>query len=51
MNIPTFFKFLNRKIQKYDKMTSNPFQIPQPIILIWVEDYYEKDFYRETENN
>ncbi len=33
-----FFKILNRKINKYDKLTSNPFTIPQPITLIWVED-------------
>lgn len=33
-----FFKILNRKINKYDKLTSNPFTIPQQITLIWVED-------------
>lgn len=38
MKISSFFKILNRKIEKYDNMTSNPFEIPQPIVLIWVED-------------
>ena len=39
-----FFKILNKKINKYDKLTSNPFTIPQPITLIWFED-------NEKENN
>lgn len=49
MKISTFFKILNRKIRKYDEMTSNPFKIPQTITLIWVE---EKEFVDEyfTEN-
>ena len=38
MNIPTFFRFLNMKIEKYHKMATNPFLEPQPIVLIWVED-------------
>lgn len=38
MKMYQFFKILNRKINKYDKLTSNPFTIPQPITLIWVED-------------
>ena len=38
MKISTFFKILNRKIEKYDKMATNPFTAPQPIVLIWVED-------------
>ena len=38
MNISKFFKILNRKIEKYDKMATNPFVNPQPIILVWVED-------------
>ena len=38
MKVYQFFKILNRKINKYDKLTSNPFTIPQPITLIWVED-------------
>ena len=38
MNISTFFKILNRKIEKYDKMAVNPFTEAQPIILIWIED-------------
>jgi len=38
MKVAKFFKILNKKIEKYDKMATNPFFIPQPIILIWVED-------------
>ena len=38
MKVSTFFKILNKKIEKYDKMATNPFTIPQPIVLIWVED-------------
>ena len=47
MKVSTFFKILNRKIENYEKMTTNPFSIPQPIILIWVEDV-ETD--KSTEN-
>lgn len=38
MKVNTFFKILNKKIEKYEKMTANPFSIPQPIVLVWVED-------------
>ena len=38
MKVYNFFKILNKKIEKYDKMASNPFTQPQPIIIIWVED-------------
>lgn len=38
MNIPIFFKFLNKKIEQYDKIASNPFTIPRQITLIWIED-------------
>ena len=38
MKVYQFFKILNRKINKYDKLTSNPFTISQPITLIWIED-------------
>jgi hypothetical protein len=38
MNIPAFFRFLNKKIEKYNNMATNPFTVPQPIVLIWVED-------------
>ena len=52
MNISTFFKILNRKIERYDKITSkNPFTTPQSIILIWVEEYTEHTQYKQAENN
>lgn len=39
MKVKSFFKLLNRKINKYDKATSNPFEAPPlPIILVWVEE-------------
>ena len=38
MNIPAFFKFLNRKIEKYNKMATNPFLEPQPFVIIWVDE-------------
>ena len=38
MNIPTFFRFLNMKIKKYNKMATNPFTEPHPLVIIWVED-------------
>ncbi len=38
MKIASFFKLLNRKINKYDKLTQNPFSIPQPVVVIWVEE-------------
>ena len=38
MKVSTFFKILNKKIEKYDKISSNPFSMPQPIVLIWVDD-------------
>ena len=38
MKVSTFFKILNKKIEKYEKIVTNPFSIPHPIVLIWVED-------------
>lgn len=46
MKVSTFFKILNRKIAKYDKIATNPFTNPQPIVLVWVED--EKYGYRRA---
>ena len=37
-----FFKTLNYKINKYDKIVTNPFDgIKQPYTLIWIEDEKE----------
>ena len=39
MKISKFFKILNYKINKYEKIVSNPFlQTRIPITLVWVED-------------
>ena len=50
MKVSTFFKILNRKIERYDKISSNPFLRPQPVILVWVEDCKEdKNFYNNED--
>lgn len=39
MKLSKFFKILNKKIEKYDKKTSNPFKRANvPITLVWIED-------------
>ncbi len=40
MQVINFFKTLNSKIDKYDKMfmQTNPFSKPIRITLVWVED-------------
>lgn len=50
MKALTFFKILNKKIEKYEKIISNPFSVPQPVILIWVEDYAENDILNKNKN-
>lgn len=47
MKINSFFKILNRKINMYDKMATNPFTERERMIIVWVEE--EKK--REPENN
>ena len=45
MKAISFFKFLNRKIEKYNQLATNPFREPHPFVLIWVEEFNsEKDF-------
>lgn len=46
MKVKSFFKLLNRKIRKYDKMATNPFEgVPVSITLVWVEeDSIKKDY-------
>ncbi|MBR1775637.1 hypothetical protein IJ750_01005 [bacterium] len=44
MKIPAFFKLLNKKIEKYDKAVSNPFEtVNVPITIIWVEEDKSKN--------
>jgi len=38
MKLASFFKILNRKINQYDKIATNPFTNPQKVIVIWIED-------------
>ena len=42
MKVSTFFKILNKKIEKYDKMATNPFSQPQSIVIVWIEDFEDK---------
>lgn len=52
MKVKSFFKLLNRKIKKYDKAVTNPFEaIPLSITLVWVEEENrEKDSERYNLN-
>ena len=49
MKIKSFFKLLNRKINKYNKAVSNPFEtVHIPITLVWVEeDKQENDLRKD----
>ena len=38
MNIPAFFRFLNMKIEKYDRVATNPFVEAKSFIIIWIEE-------------
>ena len=38
MQVTTFFKLLNRKIEQYNKIAKNPFMQPQSIVIVWVEE-------------
>ncbi len=43
MQAKSFFKLLNRKINKYDKAISNPFEaMPLSITLVWVDENKEE---------
>ena len=38
MKINSFFKLLNRKINTYDKLATNPFTDTRRMIIVWVEE-------------
>lgn len=38
MQIKSFFKILNKKINAYDKMASNPFDAEKRLVIVWVEE-------------
>ena len=38
MKLNSFFKILNRKINKYDKAATNPFLDGKRVIVVWIED-------------
>ena len=44
MKISSFFKILNKKIEKYDKMASNPFMSSPAFVLVWIDEP-EKDWF------
>ena len=52
--LSSFFKILNKKIDKYDKLATNPFTKPQRIVIVWIEDGNEppqSNTYERYENN
>ncbi len=52
MKVSAFFKILNRKIEKYNKMASNPFTEPQSVVIVWIEeDNNTEDFFKEDIND
>ena len=38
MKLHSFFKILNRKINMYDKLATNPFTDSRKLIIVWVEE-------------
>ena len=52
MKVLKFLKLLKRKINNYDKTFSNPFMISRPVVIIWVEDNKQREFYfkKKSEN-
>lgn len=43
MKVLTYFKLLKRKIDKYDRLASNPFtRTREEVTIIWVEDFEKK---------
>ena len=38
MRLNSFFKLLNRKINMYDKLATNPFTDSKRLIVVWVEE-------------
>ena len=39
MKLKSFFKLVNQKVKKFDKVTTNPFaSTPVSITLVWVEE-------------
>ena len=48
--IPSFFKLLKQKINKYDKFVQNPFEdLHYPITIIWISE--EENNTQENKNN
>ena len=50
MKISSFFKILNRKINMYDKMATNPFTEKKNIIIVWVEESKDTNDLLKKEN-
>lgn len=44
MNVNSFFKILNRKINNYDKLAVNPFIDKHKMVIVWVEESDSEDF-------
>ena len=42
--IPSFFKLLKQKINKYDKFVENPFKtLHNPVTIIWVSEEEQRE--------
>ena len=50
MKINSFFKILNRKINRYDKLATNPFTDTKRMIIVWVEESDETDSEKKKHN-
>ena len=44
MKISSFFKILNRKIEKYNRVATNPFTASQQFVLVWIEEADENNW-------
>jgi len=43
MKFVKFLKLINKKVEKYDKLTqTNPFAIPRHMTIVWVEEQMNK---------
>ena len=44
MKFVKFLNLLNKKIEKYNKTVSNPFDMARNITIVWVDDYYPQPY-------
>ena len=51
MKINSFFKILNRKINKYDKIATNPFCSDKKVVIVWIEEADKSEYTSDTNGN